>query len=116
MKLYVKFEEVGSEYYVRAVTSISLTPFKKDCYSLDITNPNKRYCTLEAEGSDSKKLNLHPYNCNVVTWGFYNPKKNIFLEDDGDIPDEDMDDYDEYSKIDTYKEGVVIKTKYTQNV
>lgn len=115
MRLYVKFEEVGSEYYTKVVTSISLFPFKKDCYLLDITNSNKRYRTLEAEGFNSKN-NLRPYNCNVVTWGFYNPKKNIFLEDDGDIPDEDMDDYDEYSKIDTYKEGTIIKTKYTQNV
>lgn len=117
MRIYVRYEELDGEYYTKAITKVSLVPFKTSCYYLDIKEGSKKkYSVIEFEGDDNNKIDLHPYNCKVEEWGFYNHKKNIFILDDGDIPEEDIDDYDEYAKVETYKEGVVIKTMYTQDV
>ena len=117
MIIYVRFEEVGTEYYAKAVTEISLTPFKHDCYylDLDLSDNTKIYNTTEGEGLD-EKLDIFPYNCEIVTWGFYNPKTSTFVMYDDEFSEEEADDYSEYAKVEIYKKGVLIKTKYTQDV
>lgn len=51
MKIFAQFEDVGSEYFCLAPVKISLTPFKEDCFYIDI-EPNKVYNSCQFEGAE----------------------------------------------------------------
>lgn len=61
MRIFAQIEDVGTEYVCLVPLKISLTPFKKDCFYIDI-EPNKVYnsCHLEEE----EKFDWKPFKRN----------------------------------------------------
>lgn len=61
MKIFAQFEDVGTEYFCLAPVKISLTPFKEDCFYIDI-EPNKVYDSCQFEGEE--KFDWKPFKRN----------------------------------------------------
>lgn len=76
VRIYVILENVGSEYGTTVPSNISLSPYDKDCYYLDLVD-SERYDTVIMEGEDDE-TNFLPYNAIIEEHGWYDPISKIF--------------------------------------
>ena len=113
MRIYAILEDVGSEYETLAPIKISLTPFTKDCYFLDLNDDIKEYKTVshEGEGCDWRPFNgIYREYCwyDPVTKLFGEEDSYYFLDDEGYCRDRVL----EGSKCQKYKDGFPIGEPY----
>lgn len=91
MKVYAILEDVGSEYETLAPVEISMTPFKENCYFVDLVE-NQTYVTIITENQEDFGI-WEPYNCEKPigeyfcnpTTGEYINSKIIDWDFDGEI-------------------------------
>lgn len=114
MRLFAVLEDVGSEYETIAPTKISLTPFEKGCWYMDIEEYFE-YETIKHEDLD--ETSWVPYNTITMTHGFYDPKLDYFDEDECnpiflDKEENFRDEVIETTRYQKYKEGLPIGEPY----
>lgn len=73
MRIYAKFEDVGSETFIPVV--ISIEPFYNNCYYLDLEKGKTYYSAIQGDGGEWKMYNGSEYLGEFL----YNPKTGDYI-------------------------------------
>lgn len=108
IRIYIKFKKEYLDGIICAITEVSLTPFKGECYYVDLED-NKVYdISLMCGDYD---CDLKVYNGTFEKYGWWDSKNNRFIEDEDELIDED-DPYTEGCWCQKYKEGKPVGEPY----
>lgn len=108
MTLYLRIVKVNEEYTIFSAVEVSLTPFEKDCYRLEIDDKHRVYTLIK---DDYEASDFVPYNCIEKRFGAYLPNKGIFCDEE-ETEEEYEDDYVYGYWITEYKEGRITKAYF----